>query len=632
MNIVHLLSQTHLTGAEAHAVILTEAQLEAGHAVTIVSDRIHLATRARFIARPIHAARGWARWREILWLRRRLRTDGIDVVHAHSRAAVRIGWWATRGTSTALVSTVHGRQHFSLGKRLFDLYGERVLAVCGNLKRHLVDDFRMRESRVGVLGNPIEFPTATARVQSESDPVSPELVTAMNSAAPLSPGPRDRWLLVTRWSGPKGHRTVEFLRDVLPTILDRFPGLTLEIRGAAPTAGSEAESTLNALAQSHPQRVRHLGFIDPLEPELPRYGLILGGGRIAIAAVGMGLPCFAFGEAETTGIVTETNLSTAMDSNFGDILPGKADAPLHLEKTRTELVDFLDGRGPDASTRERLAKIVRAHFEAGIVAQAVLDVYRSARLIKAHPRPIPVLMYHKVVDAPLDTPHRIFVTVETFRSHLATFRRRGLTSLAFADLLDFKEGRRPLTEFPRRPVILTFDDGYENNLTKAAPLLKEFGFRGVLYLLARHDLRTNTWDEGAAPQVPLMTAAQRQELMATEAFEIGSHGFNHARLPAMDEESAQHELRDSKRALEQEFGRPIHSFAFTYGDIDTRSARQAREAGYAYALNTDRGAIHIEEDPWSVFRVNVFPEDGPTAIAKKTSWWYRWRYWRKRGR
>jgi len=58
----------------------------------------------------------------------------------------------------------------------------------------------------------------------------------------------------------------------------------------------------------------------------------------------------------------------------------------------------------------------------------------------------------------------------------------------------------------------------------------------------------------------------------------------------------------------------------------------AARAGYRYALNTDQGGMLIEENPWSVFRVNVFPEDGALAIAKKASSWYRKRYFRRRNR
>jgi peptidoglycan/xylan/chitin deacetylase (PgdA/CDA1 family) len=616
MRIVQLLSQTHLTGAEAHAVTLVEGLIAKGHHVVLISDRIHLATRAGFVSRPIHAAKGlFARRREVAWLRDYILKEKIDLVHAHSRAAVRIAYRATRDTPAALVSTIHGRQHFSWGKRLRDHYGERVIAVCEALKNHLVTDFHMRPSRIRVLGNPIDRVTV------------PFLGHGVSQKGNCYP-----WLLVTRWTGPKGERAVELLQSVILPLLEKHPGLLFDWAGTPPEIGSAAESVLKTCQDRFPTRFRALGFIDPLEDKFPEYALVLGAGRVALAATGAGIPCFAFGEAETCGVIRTSNLSAALASNFGDISPTTANEPLNLELTRRDLSGFLENERPTEEELNQIAMRVRDRSETAIVVHDVLEIYSSARLIKHHPRPIPVLMYHQVTDAEIETPHRIFVTAATFQKHLQTFRKHGRQTLTFLDLLDFKEGRRPWAEFPKHPLILTFDDGYENNLRLAMPLLKEYGFRAIIYLLADSALAKNTWDEGASPQVPLLTPKQRKELANSGVFEIGSHGFRHQRLPGMTEVEARSELHDSRKQLEAELGVKIPSFAFTYGDIDEHSAEQARRAGYAYALNTDRGGIHLEEDPHAIFRVNVFPEDGPGQILKKASWWYRWRYYWKRGK
>lgn len=605
LRIVHLLSQTQLTGAEAHAVSLAESQIAGGDSVFLVSDRIHLPTRAAFEAHPVHSARGLRRWRMIWGFRRWLREQKIDVIHAHSRAAVRWGWWATRGLPTALVSTIHGRQHYSLGKRWFDLYGQRVIAVCQNLKNQLVRDFRFRPERIRVLGNPVEFPETTA------------------TASPR------RWALVGRWTGPKGKRAHELL--LLASELFRaHPELQLDVIGGQPAdAGLATAKLFEALQEQFPQRLRVIPFQRELEEKLLEYGLILGAGRVAIAALGSGRPCFAFGEALTHGLITPANFEIARASNFGDMGLEKEDQPLNRELTLRQLKEFLQ---TPTAVPEDLVLNVRELFAADKVASEVRQIYLSAIFLKRFPRPIGTLMYHQVVPQPIETPHRIFVTTTTFESHLKALQEKGFTTVTFKDLSDFKNGRRPWSEFPPKPVILTFDDGYENNLTLAAPLLRRHHQRAVLFLLADARLQQNTWDEGAAPQVPLLKPSQRQELARGGVFEIGSHGFHHARLPQMSDSDALQELTASKAALEKELGLSVNAYAFTYGDIDERSAELARRAGYEYAINTDRGAIHPEEDPHSVFRVNVFPEDSAATIIKKASWWYRWRYRWSRGR
>lgn len=605
MTIVHLLSQTHLTGAESHALALTEAQQADGHSVYLVSDRIHLPTKASHFARPIHSAkRGLKLWREIRWLRAFCREHRVDIVHAHSRAAVRVAWWATRGTSTALVSTVHGRQHFSLGKRFFDRYGERVIAVCENIRFHLMRDFGMRAERVSVIGNPVSMLEAEA-------------------ASPY------RWLLVTRWTGPKGEKSLELLDKVCAPLLEENPTLHLDVCAAEPEPGSAAAQEIARFENRFSSRFRFRGLLTDIESEYKNYGLIFGGGRIAIGALGSRRACFAFGEIATLGLVTPTNFKAAQYSNFGDIAFEDQPASLSLTESRQQLEAFLKAPGlPDLevvlATRERYSK--RA------VHTRVLEVYASARFMKHHPWPIPVLMYHQVVDKPINTKHRIFVTKDTFEAHLKTLKRMGTSFLTFQDLEDFKVGRKDMSDFPRRPVILTFDDGYENNLRNALPVLRRNDARGVIYLLADKTLTSNSWDEGEVPPSALLNEQQRLDVAHSGVFEIGSHGFRHEKLTEMSRDQALKELKDSRSVLEKELGVPVPSFAFTYGAIDDRSADLAREAGYPYAVNTDQGGIHIEENPWSVFRVNIFPEDGPLSVLKKARPAYRWRFYRKHRR
>lgn len=605
MRIVHLLSQTHLTGAEVHALTLAAEMAGPHDELLIISDSLHAPTSAEFIARPIHHARGWKRWREIIFLRRLIRERKIDIIHAHSRAAVRIGWWATRGTSAALVSTIHGRQPPSPGKRFFDQYGERVLVVCAELKKQLMRELGMADERLRVLGNPVPM----SERPSPRDPTKP-------------------WLLATRWTGPKGERAREFLKQVAIPALRADPSRTLVIAAPPPENEPTLAKDWAQWKNEFGPRLGSLGTVGQLEKNLSPYSLIFGGGRVAIAALLEGVPVIAFGEAATCGWVSSTDYEAARASNFGDMMDQSVSTPIEAARIRADLSRALAAREDELQAlRER----ARRDFSATWVAREVRAVYQSALALRHHPRPIPILMYHQVTAQPLETRHRIFVTRERFREHLALFLRTGHTTLTFGDLLDFKEGRRPWSEFPKKPLVLTFDDGYRNNLEYAAPLLYEHAMKAVIFLLCDPNLKHNSWDAGEVPESPLMNEAERKRLRATGVFEVASHGFSHQKMTEMTEAEARHELTASKARLEAEFGRPVHAFAFTYGAVDERCPELAREAGYAYALNTDRGALRLEDDPHRVFRINVFPEDSGAQLRKKISWWYRYRYRWTRG-
>lgn len=604
MRIVHLLSQTHLTGAEVHALTLA-SEMRARHQdeLWVISDTLNWPTEIPFIPRPLHRAKGWRRLREILFLRRFLRENRVDVIHSHSRAAVRVAWWARLGTPTALVSTLHGHQPPSLGKRLFDTYGERVIAICAELKKRTLRELNWRSERLLVLGNPV-------------------------SVTPTSDDARRPWLLATRWTGPKGDRAREFLREVAIPLLRQHPEYSLVVAAPDPLTDMSLREEWLAWTQELGPRLSAPGLITNLESQTHQFSLFFGGGRVAIAGLLCGQPVIAFGEAETCGLIDEENFEQARASNFGDIRDGATNTPLDAKKILADVSRALR-LGP--ATRTWLQEKAVACFSTTVVAQEVRAVYQSAVALKRFKRPIPILMYHQVTEHELQTRHRIFVTRERFAEHLRLFRDSGHTTLTFADLLDFKEGRRDWAEFPEKPLVLTFDDGYRNNLENAVPLLREHGMKAVIFLLCDAGMDHNSWDAGEVPASPLMTSAERQTLAASGTFEIASHGFSHRKMTEMNDAEALHELAASKAHLEKEFARPIPAFAFTYGAIDERCPELARQAGYAYALNTDRGALRLEDDPYRVFRVNVFPEDGGARLLKKISWWYRYRYRWTRG-
>ncbi|WP_460503564.1 polysaccharide deacetylase family protein [Hymenobacter agri] len=283
---------------------------------------------------------------------------------------------------------------------------------------------------------------------------------------------------------------------------------------------------------------------------------------------------------------------------------------------------------------DALRQQVRAHYDLTTVAARVLETYQAARMQKAGIGYVPVLMYHKIPDAPPATKHQIYVTRENFEKHLAYFRKRGLTAITFADYLAFARGERPLSEFPARPVILTFDDGYTDNYTNLLPLMQQYGYRGVIYLLGDFDLRYNRWDVDLDPTEPrsdIMSPEQKRAFVAA-GWEIGAHTMRHPHLPQLPLPEAAAEIAQSKAALETALQTEIVSFAYPYGDLNEDVKTVVRAAGFALGVATDTGGLTIEDDRMQVFRVNMFPNESASSLFKKTSPWYR-RYYRwKRGK
>lgn len=612
MKILHLLSQVELTGAEVYAVTLAEWQKQNGHDVIIISDQIHQKTEIPFFPLPIHRTNFWTRRQSKKKLLNYLVQNKIDIVHAHSRAAVRVAYSSCKNAGCPLVTTLHGRPHRSWSKKIFDIYGDRVISICENLTTDLLQNMKLKADKISTISNLINF-------------------EKINVKRPRSDR-KFRLALIGRTSGPKGQRVTELLTQVFPDLLKELPLLEIILVGGnVDHLSAEGQSQFQQLKNLYPQRISNLTHVPGLEAHLQDYDLIIGAGRVAMAALACKIPLWSMGEAENLSLVTPENYERAKASNFGDIHHEFLYQPMDCKNLIKELKSLVTAKTfLNVEQLDDLQKKSLHDFGLHRIASRILNVYKSALFKKKVPAWIPVLMYHKVTDQELQTRHRIFVTKETFTRHLKFFKQQGFQTLSFRELKEFRDLKKDFREFPKRPLVLTFDDGYVNNLENAVPLLKQFGFKATFFLLADTSIRANSWDKAdGTPQLPLMTKEQRALLHASGQ-EIGSHGFSHEKLSQKNKTQTWHELQESKKILEQEFGCEIPVYAYTYGIKNEFAETAAEEAGYTYAVNTTTGGLHLEDNPYSIFRVSIFPEDGPRELRKKTSSWYRRYFYLKR--
>ena len=143
MNILHVLSGDFVAGSETSTAALIEAQVKGGHRVFIASGRFTHPTRAKIFSVPIYQPGLWNRYSNIRRLIQIIRDEKIDIIHAHSRAASRVSYWAGRWTRTAYLSTLHGRQHLHLSNQLFNLYGPRCAVVCENIREQMLTETKV---------------------------------------------------------------------------------------------------------------------------------------------------------------------------------------------------------------------------------------------------------------------------------------------------------------------------------------------------------------------------------------------------------------------------------------------------------------------------------------------------------
>ena len=199
-------------------------------------------------------------------------------------------------------------------------------------------------------------------------------------------------------------------------------------------------------------------------------------------------------------------------------------------------------------------------------------------------RPVPVLMYHNLSADPGDDVWT--VGIADFERHLQSLRAQGYRSILPEDLMRATRRRRLL---PRKPVIITFDDGLLSVQEHAEPLLRRYGLRAIAYIIS----------DRAAPEGeprrtyrgdPCLTQAEVAGLEARGVLRIGGHGHTHARHPNV----TAGETATNRQLLQEWTGARVHDFCYPYGAHPPVLVEAVRAVGFRTAM--------VCEDQVAVFR------------------------------
>jgi len=223
-------------------------------------------------------------------------------------------------------------------------------------------------------------------------------------------------------------------------------------------------------------------------------------------------------------------------------------------------------------------------------------------------RTLSVLMYHKVNDVPGNS---VTVPVGLFDEQMAQLGELGYRPVGLDDVLAHYGSGRPL---PPRAVLITFDDGYRDNLENALPVLKRYGYPAVLFVPIAFlgASRPLPHDEHLAARGLVNRALDWDELAELErgGVRIESHGIGHRPLADLEVDEAAREITLSKLKLEEALGRPVRAFAYVKGsEAHYRPVHLSllRQAGYEVAFTSISGGNGAHADPLQLHRYNVEP-------------------------
>ena len=573
------LSQLEITGAEVYATTIADELIARGNKVFIVSDTLTVPTKAEYIKLEFNKRSLGKRINHVKTLYKFIKDNDIHIVHAHSRASSWSCQLACKLAGIPLITTTHGRQPVHFSRKLIKAFGDYSIAVCENIKKHMVDDIGFAENKISVITNPINFE------EIEIDALS-----------------KDKKIIsiVGRLSGPKG----DVAYDLLEILTDENILKDFKVRIIG---GKEVPERFLKFKD---KGIDFIGYISDLQAKMKESDIIIGAGRVAFEAMLNEVSVIAVGETEYMGAINKGTLSKSLASNFGDI--GAMKYP-KIEKNIL-LEDIKKSLDLSIEEKKELKKLVYDETNLKNIVDKIEKKYFDLYVDKKKYE-VPVVMYHRVINkSENEGIHGTYIYENIFREHMKYLKNNNFSVITFEDLNNI--GWRNRFDKNKKYIIITFDDGYVDNYELAFPILKEFNFKATIFLMGESTY--NEWDVKADGEksFPLMSVEMIKE-MQDYGIEFGAHTFNHPKLNKLSNDEIKHQIVDVKKPLEEKIGREIITFAYPYGILNDYAKKMVEEASYTFGVATDSGSVCLSDDLYQIRRIAIFPNTNLFSFKRK---------------
>lgn len=220
---------------------------------------------------------------------------------------------------------------------------------------------------------------------------------------------------------------------------------------------------------------------------------------------------------------------------------------------------------------------------------------------------VPILTYHSIDYG----KGNHFINPENFAKQMEYIKKKGYAVITLDELVRSIKTRKRLK---RNKVVITFDDGYQDNFKYAYPILKRFGFPATVFLVTDYignEKRFLNWGQ--------------VKLMSKDDISFGSHTKTHFYLgDAKDEMVILEEVAGSKKAIEREIAVLVEYFCYPTGGFNERVKEIVKGAGYKGACTTNRGFARFNRDVYELKRIKVTNSDAvkPFSFWVKLSGYY----------
>lgn len=202
---------------------------------------------------------------------------------------------------------------------------------------------------------------------------------------------------------------------------------------------------------------------------------------------------------------------------------------------------------------------------------------------------IPILMYHSISDE--DPNNNLLVPPAMFEEQMAWLEENNFTSMSMDEVLESMETGK----VPKRPVVITFDDGYSDNYTSAFPSLKNHGLKATFFVI------TDGVDDGY-----YMSSDMLKEMQAA-GMSIENHTANHLELDKLSREDAYDSIKRGQEFLRNVIGSDGNYLCYPVGKYNDETIEIQKELGIKAATTTQGGISSVGDGLYQLKRVRVSP-------------------------
>ncbi|HIU63727.1 MAG TPA: polysaccharide deacetylase family protein [Candidatus Avacidaminococcus intestinavium] len=217
-------------------------------------------------------------------------------------------------------------------------------------------------------------------------------------------------------------------------------------------------------------------------------------------------------------------------------------------------------------------------------------------------------MYHRIADIPGD---RNSLPLAKFEEQLQFLAANGYQTITLDDVYDYYTNNKSL---PPKTVVLTFDDGYKDNLTLALPLLIKYNMQATVFAITDWVGKENKWENFNKKLTTTMDWSELKKWQ-TAGMQVGSHTVSHPFLAHLEPTMLKQELQKSKKELEERLAVPIDHLCYPYGNFNKNVCIASKDAGYKTAL-----AIFEHAPLW---QIDLFALPRIPIPAKQKMWEFK---------